>query len=171
MQWIRVRLIPNRRVTEGGLRVPKPVPRLASRSKRKPLTRSQAMSRIRSRDTRPEAATRAAVHRMGFRFRKHVADLPGKPDLANKKAKWAIFVHGCFWHSHENCSLASSPRTNAEYWTAKLRRNRERDRSRIEELRKLGFRVLVVWECEVRSESKMQLALQSFFPEQCDRQA
>ena len=100
---------------------------------------------------------------MGLRFRKHVSDLPGKPDLANKKAKWAIFVHGCFWHSHDSCKLASSPKTNTEYWNEKLKRNRQRDESKVCELRVSGYRVLVIWECEVRDGTKMQKALQSFF--------
>ena len=143
--------------------MPAHLPKIPPRAKREPLTRSQMMSRIRSRDTRPEVQTRAAVHRMGLRFRKHVTDLPGKPDIANKRAKWAIFVHGCFWHSHDNCKLASSPKTNADYWGDKLKRNRERDESKLCELQAWGFRVLVIWECEVRHGNKMHEALRSFF--------
>lgn len=137
--------------------------KIPPRAKRDPLTRSQIMSRIRSRNTRPEVLTCAAVHRMGYRFRKHVTDLPGKPDMANKKVKWAIFVHGCFWHSHDNCKLASSPKTNTAYWTEKLKRNRDRDESKLYELRTRGFRVLVIWECEVRDGNTMQRALRTFF--------
>lgn len=140
-----------------------PLPPILPRAKREPLTRSQMMSRIRSQNTRPEVLTGSAVHRMGRRFRKHIRDLPGRPDLANKSAKWAIFVHGCFWHSHVNCRLASSPKTNVDYWTEKLRHNRERDDSKLRELRALGFRVLVIWECEVRDGDEMQQALRSFF--------
>ena len=139
------------------------LPKLPPRSKRKPLTRSQIMSRIRSRDTRPEVLTRAAVHRMGLRFRKHVIGLPGKPDIASKKEKWVIFVHGCFWHSHNNCRLASSPKTNTDYWSEKLKRTREQDEFKVCELLNQGFRVLVIWECEVRDGIGMQSALQSFF--------
>ena len=142
-----------------------PLPRIPPRAKRDPLTRSQIMSRIRSRDTRPEILTCAAVHGMGYRFRKHVADLPGKPDMANKRAKWAIFVHGCFWHSHENCRLASSPKTNTDYWKDKLQRNRERDESKLCDLRAREFRVLVIWECEVRDGHKMHENLRTFFEE------
>jgi DNA mismatch endonuclease (patch repair protein) len=121
------------------------------------------MSRIRSRDTKPEILTRAAVHALGIRFRKHVTDLPGNPDLANKRRKWAIFVHGCFWHSHDGCKLASDPKSNRNYWLEKLKGNRERDASKIANLRANGFDALVVWECEVRDGAKLQRALQKFF--------
>ena len=143
--------------------MPKPIRKLPPRSKRDPLTRSQIMARIRSQDTRPEMLTCSAVHRMGHRFRKHVTDLPGKPDVANKRAKWAIFVHGCFWHSHENCKLASSPKTNTDYWREKLKRNQERDATKVRELQSLGYRVLVVWECEVRNGKALKKSLESFF--------
>lgn len=143
--------------------MPAQLPKIPPRARRDPLTRSQIMSRIQSMNTRPEVLTCAAVHRMGFRFRKHVADLPGKPDMANKRRKWAIFVHGCFWHSHDNCSLASSPKTNTDYWIVKLRRNRERDEIKLRELRAKGFRVLVVWECETRDGHQMHERLRGFF--------
>jgi DNA mismatch endonuclease (patch repair protein) len=139
-----------------------PLPKIAPRRKRLPLTRSQMMARIRSDDTRPEMATRAAVHALGLRFRKHVAALPGKPDLANRKHKWAIFVHGCFWHSHRGCKLASQPKTNAAYWDPKLRRNKARDIEKIAALRTLGFKVLVLWECDVRG-GKALRRLRRFF--------
>jgi DNA mismatch endonuclease, patch repair protein len=109
------------------------------------------MARIRSENTRPEILTRSAVHSLGVRFRKHVGSLPGKPDLANIKRKWAIFVHGCFWHAHDGCKLASDPKSNRAYWTNKLKRNRERDDHKIGALRALGFSVLVVWECDARN--------------------
>src|SRR4051812_9333807 len=141
----------------------KHLPEILPRNKRAPLTRSEVMSRIRSIDTRPERATRSAVHALGVRFRKHVANLPGKPDLANAKQGWAIFVHGCFWHSHANCKLASSPKSNKEYWSPKLLRNKARDRQKISLLRRLGFRVLVIWECEVREHHKMHKSLAKFF--------
>jgi DNA mismatch endonuclease (patch repair protein) len=108
------------------------------------------MARIRSKNTKPEVLTRSAVQALGLRFRTHVDDLPGKPDLANKTRKWAIFVHGCFWHSHAGCRLASSPKSNTGYWTDKLARNRARDVDKIAALEARGFRVLVVWECDVR---------------------
>lgn len=104
MQWLRLmrRRTPN-------------LEKIAPRRLRDPLTRSQLMGRIRSKNTMPEVRTRLAVHALGVRFRIHVADLPGKPDLANKTRHWAIFVHGCFWHSHEGCQLASKPRSNTGY--------------------------------------------------------
>jgi DNA mismatch endonuclease, patch repair protein len=139
------------------------LPKIAPRRKRAPLTRSQMMARIRSRDTKPEVLTRAAVHALGIRFRKHVASLPGNPDLANKRRKWAIFVHGCFWHSHHGCKLASDPKSNREYWVEKLKRNRVRDTSKIAALEADGFDVLVVWECDVRDGAKLRGALRRFF--------
>lgn len=142
-----------------------PIARIPSRRKREPLTRSQMMARIRSKNTKPEVLTRSAVQALGLRFRNHVDDLPGKPDLANKKRKWAIFVHGCFWHSHKACRLASSPKSNTDYWAPKLRRNQERDSEKIAALRAIGFRILIVWECEVRDAAELAKVLQEFFPE------
>lgn len=140
-----------------------PVAKIQPRRKREPLTRSQIMGRIRSKNTKPEVVTRAAVQALGLRFRNHVDNLPGKPDLANKTRKWAIFVHGCFWHSHPGCRLASSPKSNTGYWSEKLARNRARDAEKIALLESQGFRVLVVWECDVRDGARLQRALDSFF--------
>ena len=140
------------------------VPKTRQGAKGTPLTRSQIMSRIRSKDTGPEILTRSAVHALGIRFRIHVSDLPGKPDLANKKKKWAIFVHGCFWHSHDGCKLASSPKSNTGYWIPKLMRNRQRDKEKIAALRALKYRVLIVWECEVRKSAHLADTLAGFFP-------
>ena len=140
------------------------VPKKGQGAKGTPLTRSQIMSRIRSKDTVPEILTRSAVHALGIRFRTHASDLPGKPDLANKKRKWAIFVHGCFWHSHDGCKLASSPKSNTGYWMPKLMRNRERDKEKTAVLRALGYRVLVVWECQARKSAHLAEVLAEFFP-------
>jgi DNA mismatch endonuclease (patch repair protein) len=142
--------------------------RIAPRRWRPPLTRSEIMGRIRSKDTKPEVRTRSAVHALGRRFRIHVADLPGKPDLANKARRWAIFVHGCFWHSHENCQLASKPRSNTGYWSDKLARNRARDAAHEQALRELGFDVLSVWECETRNEARLREVLAGFFGQSSD---
>jgi DNA mismatch endonuclease (patch repair protein) len=142
---------------------PSPVAKILPRRKREPLTRSQIMARIRSKNTKPEVLTRSAVQALGLRFRNHVDDLPGKPDLANKTRKWAIFVHGCFWHSHAGCQLASSPKSNTGYWSEKLARNRSRDAEKLAALESRGFRVLVVWECDVRDGARLQRALESFF--------
>jgi DNA mismatch endonuclease (patch repair protein) len=143
--------------------MPSALHKILPRKKRLALTRSQMMARIRSENTRPEIVTRAAVHALGFRFRKHVRSLPGKPDLANKTNRWAIFVHGCFWHSHAGCKLASDPNSNREYWAEKLQRNRTRDTDRITALRAIGFRVLVIWECDVRDGARLQRSLRKFF--------
>lgn len=124
--------------------------RLAPRRKRQALTRSEMMGRIRSADTHPERTVRAILFAKGIRFRKNVKDLPGKPDIANKAGKWAIFIHGCFWHSHQNCRLASQPKSNSLYWQPKLERTRERDRLHIGALKRLGYRVFVLWECDIR---------------------
>jgi DNA mismatch endonuclease, patch repair protein len=140
-----------------------PVEEIAPRRLRKPLTRSQMMARIRSKNTLPEVRTRSAVHALGRRFRIHTDDLPGKPDLANKARRWAIFVHGCFWHSHEGCQLASKPRSNTDYWSAKLSRNQQRDALHQQALRDLGYQVLTVWECETRDETKLSKVIADFF--------
>jgi DNA mismatch endonuclease (patch repair protein) len=120
------------------------------------------MSRIRAKDTAPETAVRSAVHALGHRFRKNVTSLPGKPDIANRSKRWAIFVHGCFWHGHDNCQLASRPKTNRGYWGPKLQRNKTRDAQRIAALERGGFRVLVLWECDVRV-GKTGKVLERFF--------
>jgi len=137
--------------------------KIAPRRLRPPLTRSEAMARIRAKNTKPEVTTRSAVHALGKRFRIHVTDLPGKPDLANKAHQWAIFVHGCFWHSHPGCRLASSPRSNVAYWNRKLELNRRRDAANIETLEAFGYRILIVWECEVRDGQHLTDALAEFF--------
>lgn len=139
------------------------VPKLPPRQKREPLTRPEMMARIRSANTRPELLARAAVHASGMRFRIHVATLPGRPDLANKARQWAIFVHGCFWHSHAGCALASKPKPNQSYWMRKLQGNKARDRIKLRALRAGGYRVLVVWECDARDGVRMRDALRAFF--------
>jgi DNA mismatch endonuclease, patch repair protein len=142
---------------------PSPIAKIPPRRKREPLTRSEMMARIRSKNTKPEVVTRSAVQALGLRFRNHVDSLPGKPDLANKTRKWAVFVHGCFWHSHAGCRLASSPKSNTGYWSEKLARNRARDAEKIALLESQGFRALVVWECDVRDGARLKRALMSFF--------
>jgi DNA mismatch endonuclease, patch repair protein len=141
---------------------PRKLGRIAPRRLRAPLTQSEMMGRVRSKDTKPEVKTRSATHVLGHRFRIHVADLPGKPDLANKARRWAIFVHGCFWHSHDDCRLASRPQSNTGYWSDKLARNQARDASHAQALHDLGYRVLVVWECETRDDNKLREVLTAF---------
>lgn len=98
----------------------------------------------------PEIRVGAALYELGFRYRRHVTSLPGTPDFANRRRRWAIFVHGCFWHSHHGCRRATVPKTRTEYWLPKLMGNVERDKAHIEELQRLGFLVLVIWECQIR---------------------
>jgi len=121
------------------------------------------MSRIRSAGTAPERVVRHLLSRTGIKYRMNVRDLPGKPDFANKTRKFAIFVHGCFWHSHEGCSLASDPKSNRGYWQPKLERTKERDRAHIECLEQLGYRVLVIWECSSRTPERAALQIADFF--------
>jgi DNA mismatch endonuclease, patch repair protein len=136
---------------------------LPPRRRRAPLSRSEQMGRIRGKDTKPELIVRAMVHSLGCRFRLHAGDLPGKPDLVNRKGRWAIFVHGCFWHSHEGCRLASKPRSNQTYWSGKLDRNRDRDQANLAALVDAGFNVLTVWECEVKDREVASGILTGFF--------
>ena len=113
-----------------------------------PAKRSWVMSRIRSSDTWPELQVRKALHAEGFRFRLARADLPGKPDIVLPRYRTAIFVHGCFWHGH-NCKDGRRPRSNRQYWNRKLDGNKARDRRRAAEYRRIGWRRLIVWECQL----------------------
>jgi len=111
--------------------------------------RSRTMRAVRGRDTRPEMTVRRLLHRLGYRFRLHRADLPGRPDLAFPVRHKAVFVHGCFWHGHD-CHLFRWPKGNAEFWQAKIAGNVERDRRTLDALVAQGWRVLTVWECAMR---------------------
>lgn len=111
------------------------------------------MGRIRAKDTKPEMVVRRLVHGLGYRFRLHSRKLPGRPDLVFPGRKKVLFVHGCFWHAHEGCRRAFSPKARSEYWRAKLQANRERDARVCEELAHLGWSWLVVWECEIKDPS------------------
>jgi DNA mismatch endonuclease (patch repair protein) len=110
-------------------------------------TRSRMMSGIRGRDTKPELIVRSFLHRAGLRFRLH-AKLPGKPDLVLAKHRTAVFVHGCFWHRHEGCRFATTPKTSAAFWRDKFAANVRRDTRVQQQLEELGWRVLVIWECQ-----------------------
>ena len=122
------------------------------------LTRSRMMSGIRGKNTKPERVIRSALHSAGFRFRVHVSDLPGKPDLVFPKYKAVILVHGCFWHRHSGCWWNTNPSSNSEFWTAKFAQNVQRDAQNLLELRKLGWRVAVIWECALRLPKKDKIA-------------
>jgi len=114
--------------------------------------RSERMSRVRGRDTVPEMSVRRLVHGMGYRYRLHRRNLPGKPDLVFPSRRKVIFVHGCFWHRHPDpaCKLARLPKSKLDFWLPKLERNRERDLKVQKQLAELGWEYLIIWECEVR---------------------
>ena len=111
--------------------------------------RSEVMSRIRSKDTKPEIALRSLLFGMGYRFRIHDKRLPGKPDIVMRKHRVVIFMHGCFWHNHQACGAGKTPKSNRKFWKQKLTRTVERDEQRRLELIQLGWNVITVWECEV----------------------
>jgi DNA mismatch endonuclease (patch repair protein) len=122
-------------------------------------TRSKIMRSVRQKDTRPELRLRRAIHAAGGRYRLHVRALPGSPDLVFPRRRLAVFVHGCFWHWHA-CRAGRPPATRTEYWLPKLAENRRRDARKIEELRTLGWRVEVVWECELKTAGDLASACQ-----------
>lgn len=121
-----------------------------------PTLRSEIMSRVRSRDTKPEMIVRRMLHKAGYRYRLHVAELPGRPDLVFVGRKKVIFVHGCFWHMHEACPRSRIPKSRVEFWTTKLYANRKRDERNLAELRSLGWDVLVIWECQLPSSELLE---------------
>ena len=127
-----------------------------------PEERSERMRRIRSKDTKPEFKVRRCVHSMGYRYRLHSKILPGHPDLIFASRKKVIFIHGCFWHQHEGCSICHIPKTRHEYWVPKLQRNKERDKINQAKLKELGWRVLVIWECEVKNIDSLKKRLLKF---------
>lgn len=124
--------------------------------------RSQIMSRVSGKNTKPEIAVRSLLHKLGFRFRLHRTDLPGKPDITLSKHKKVIFVHGCFWHGHADCLRSKRPTTNEEFWRQKLDKNIERDKATVTALKQLGWDVLTVWACEVNDTNKLKTKLLSF---------
>lgn len=127
-----------------------------------PAKRSQMMSGIRGKNTRPELVVRSVAHRLGLRFRLHPKELPGRPDLVFPKHRTAVFVQGCFWHRHD-CGLAAVPKTRTEFWLAKFAANVERDRVCRTELELRGWKVLQIWECETRDPAKVELLLRMHF--------
>ncbi|MCU7492383.1 MAG: DNA mismatch endonuclease Vsr [Ignavibacteria bacterium] len=123
--------------------------------------RSWNMSRIRSKNSKPELIVRSFLHKQGFRFRLYSAVLPGKPDLVLSKYKTVIFIQGCFWHRHPNCSRATMPKSNIIYWRKKFESNQQRDKSVKRSLEKLGWKVITVWECELTRPQKKDHTLES----------
>jgi len=124
--------------------------------------RSQIMSRVSGKNTKPEIAVRSLLHKLGYRFRLHRKNLPGRPDITLPKHKKVIFVHGCFWHGHAVCSRSKRPSTNEEFWHEKLNKNIERDKKTVDALKKLGWDVLTVWTCEVKDTNELKIKLLSF---------
>ncbi|MBR8311381.1 DNA mismatch endonuclease Vsr [Burkholderia cenocepacia] len=116
-------------------------------------TRSRMMGNIRGTNTRPEIAVRRALHAAGLRYRLHIPNLPGKPDIVLRRHKLCIFVHGCFWHRHVGCKFTTTPGTRAEFWQEKFKQNVLRDRAAIESLQQQGWRVFILWECGIRKRS------------------
>ena len=124
--------------------------------------RSRNMSAIRNKNTGPELFVRRIVHNMGFRFRLHRRDLPGTPDVLLPRHKKAIFIHGCFWHCHKCKVGLAKPASNSLYWENKRANNVRRDKKAVREMRQLGWQVLVVWECEIRNEARVQARIARF---------
>jgi DNA mismatch endonuclease, patch repair protein len=124
--------------------------------------RSARMARIRSKNTRPELLVRKLVHSLGYRFRLHRSGLPGRPDLVFPSRRKVVFVHGCFWHAHDNCKTANRPKSRRAYWDMKFETNRKRDQANSVALKRDGWRILTVWECEVKRTARLASRLSRF---------
>lgn len=124
--------------------------------------RSEIMARVQSKDTKPEMIVRKIAFSLGFRYHINSKNLPGKPDLSIKSRKKAVFVHGCFWHRHEGCKMASTPVSNTEYWTKKFLGNQTRDRAIIEKYKEMGWRPLIIWECEIKDKTRLRKILRNY---------
>ncbi|MER8832872.1 very short patch repair endonuclease [Mesorhizobium sp. M0909] len=127
-----------------------------------PKERSARMALIRSKDTHPEFVVRRLLHAAGYRFRLHVPGLPGKPDIVFSHRRKVVFVHGCFWHNHEDCPVGHVPKSRGEFWRAKFERTKERDRKNALALEALGWAVAVAWECETRDPLRLLETLAAF---------
>ena len=125
------------------------------------VKRSAIMARIKAEDTKPEIAVRRIAFSLGYRYRLHRKDLPGKPDLVFPRLGKIILVHGCFWHQH-SCKDGRTPSSNKDYWIPKLERNTERDRNNLNELCKLGWTCLVIWECELKNPARLTSRIEKF---------
>lgn len=131
-----------------------------------PEKRSDMMSGIRGKNTKPEITVRRLLHRLGYRFRLHRKDLPGKPDIVLPKWRTVIFVNGCYWHGHEDCHLFRPPKTRTEFWASKIKSNQERDMRNYAALRNAGWKVVVVWECGVSKKLRLSdVQLETVFSE------
>ena len=132
--------------------------------------RGERMGRVRGKDTGPEMAVRRMVHAMGYRYRLHRADLPGKPDLVFPARRKVVFVHGCFWHRHPDpaCKLARWPKSRLDFWRPKLEGNRARDEANRAKLRELGWEVFVAWECRLADKARMREEIRAFLEGRCE---
>ena len=127
-----------------------------------PEQRSRNMANIKGKDTKPEKIVRSILHSMGYRFRLHNKQLPGKPDIVLPRYRSVVFVHGCFWHGHDGCKRATMPTTRAEFWQNKIAGNRERDSRNIAALENLGYRCLIVWQCDLKDLGLLKQRLSAF---------
>lgn len=127
-----------------------------------PERRSWQMSRVKQMDAGPKLVVRRMVHALGYRYRLHVRRLPGSPDLVFASRRKVIFVHGCFWHGHEKCSLATVPKTRTEFWLEKFDANRQRDRKVVSSLCELGWATLTIWQCEIKDASALEARIRAF---------
>jgi len=118
--------------------------------------RSQIMASISGKETVPESMVRSFLFKQGFRFKKNVESLPGKPDIVLPKYKTAIFVNGCFWHGHKKCKAATLPATRKKFWTNKIKANIDRDKRNIRELKKASWKVIIIWQCEIKNAAKRE---------------
>jgi len=124
-------------------------------------TRSYNMSRIKSKNTRPEMLVRKFLFSKGFRYRLHVKNLPGKPDIVLPKYKTVIFVNGCFWHGHENCKYFAIPKTNTDWWLNKIYGNKQKDRENFLQLSQIGWKIVTIFECELMSDKREQTLIKT----------
>lgn len=124
--------------------------------------RTRTMRAVKSSDTKPELLVRRLLHRLGYRYRLHRDNLPGKPDIVFTGRRKVVFVHGCFWHGHDCARGARQPKTNAEYWRNKIARNEARDREHMQNLQASGWDALILWECELRGETALAERLRAF---------
>lgn len=131
-----------------------------------PAERSARMALVRAKDTKPELLVRRLVHGMGYRYRLHRRDLPGTPDLVFPGRGKVIFIHGCFWHRHADCALARLPKSRSDFWLPKLTANAERDARNVRALRRLGWSVLTIWECQLGDTAKLASKIRRFLDAQ-----
>lgn len=134
-------------------------------AKKRPMTRSENMARVKNKNTKPEIYLRKLLWHRGFRYRINYKQLPGSPDIFIPRYNTIIFVNGCFWHMHENCKYSSIPKTNRDFWDKKLKSNVKRDEKNYDELKKLGFNVIVVWQCEINKMKSDESILENIINE------